>query len=459
MASEASTSTWCSRSQLVIFVLILLIIQLSRRGPEVPEKVSEVTNENAAVQQDEPRDRERPLSCPSANQPYRRLRQANFDPLTTMLEKIKRGDVAIWKNAFRSGEYGWRFKEYIPSEIEVAFRNEIGPFEKETSWAELVRRFREPAERLQREAAGRVIPNQAMDDIAALRGECRSFYSAVAKRDSKKMQKSCVGRSGPMNTTIFSRFVYEFACLSPPCDSGEAASLPFKVGALHTSYIEPLFGYMRHPKMFLSDGEDPDYANKEYMIVDKWALHHLHTRWRLDAEAERPAIFIDMGASTYFTGGGSASQNWFVGMSECMCVPFTRMHLWEGKSRKASIFWEQVPGFLLPQYQFYNRKLSSNHTSFHNPLNHLLAQASPGDVVVVKVDFDSPKVERSIIDTIMDIPDLYKFIDELYFEYHVPLGRMRSIWGKDVDPTATVAMALDVFTELRKRGVRAHSWV
>jgi hypothetical protein len=76
---------------------------------------------------------------------------------------------------------------------------------------------------------------------------------------------------------------------------------------------------------------DDHLGDKDYLMVDKWALHNLHTRWRkrLDSRPSAVAgvhngattakgrervtsIYVDMGASTYNEGFGGASQSWFV---------------------------------------------------------------------------------------------------------------------------------------------------
>jgi hypothetical protein len=122
-------------------------------------------------------------------------------------------------------------------------------------------------------------------------------------------------------------------------------------------------------------------------------------------------------------------------------------------------FWDGVPDRLHPNYRWFNYPLDVKRDSWRNPLNHYLTKVRPDDVVTIKVDFDSPGLESEIIHTILSVPELYQTIDELYYEYHVPMAYVYKAWSTHADESANVLRSIDLFQALRRRGIRAHSWV
>jgi hypothetical protein len=388
----------------------------------------------------------------------------------------------VLEDTFR-GEYGWRFKEYISSDLENDFYKDVKPFVNDKYWQALVQTYRSRVQSLISASDGYVVSEEPLVNSAK-----RPLLKICQEEDDEGAMigppSSCIppkeggiNRHNMHNATfdhkLFSRFVYEFVCLGEPCD---LATFPsgYTLGETHTSYIEPVFGTMRHPKFFSTDGSQTYLVNKEYMMIDKWALHNLHTRWRrryrhrtdsnrnhyyaANAHASIRSFFVDMGASLYSSGYGGASQSWFVGLADCQCVPFTDMMLFEAHVHAAPLVWSSPPDHLHPNYYWYNYPLQIQTDSWRNPLNHLLAKLSPNDVVTVKVDFDSPGLEIAIINTILQFPELYQTIDELFYEYHVKMAYMHRFWPT-ADKTVNVMDSIDVFRSLRRRGIRAHSWV
>jgi hypothetical protein len=399
-------------------------------------------------------------------------------------------------NTFR-GEYGWRFKEYISSDLENDFYQDVKPFVNAKQWSELAVKYRSRAEALVTASDGFVASDEHLVDSTTtpLLKTCQreADDGAPVGPPSSCGRRQVGGEHGEgrhaedatFDEKLFSRFIYEFVCLGEPCDPATFPSTGsgYTLGATHTSFIEPVFGTMRHPKFLLTEGTPQYLVNKEYMMIDKWALHNLHTRWRrrywrrlaarsvvpsentsrtrtldYDRDGDVSSIFVDMGASLYSEGDGGASQEWFVGVANCQCIPFTDMMLFEAVLRMPQEVWSSAPDYLHPNYHWYNYPLSVETSSWRNPLNHLLAKLRPNDVVTVKVDFDSPGLETEIIDTILRFPELYQTIDELFYEYHVKMAYMHRYWFA-ANRTLNVLDSIDVFRSLRRRGIRAHSWV
>ena len=134
------------------------------------------------------------------------------------------------------------------------------------------------------------------------------------------------------------------------------------------------------------------------------------------------------------------------------------MFMFEVEKLEAEKVMKPLPGRVKPGYHWYNIPLSTAKDSWDNPLNHVLVKAKKEDVVIFKIDFDSPLIEMGLIEQILKYPQISELIDEFYFEYHVNYEGMRHKWSTD-KLNVYLSSSLKLFTALRERGIRAHSWV
>ncbi|CUE77631.1 Hypothetical protein, putative [Bodo saltans] len=407
---------------------------------------------------------------PSLSSGSRREKQST-PPLLRLLQSRRHPeeDNDVVRRTYQ-GEYGWRFQSYQSSPLEEAFYTDVRPFLKKRNYPPLIQAYRRKAEELLRESEGRVAPSTINDTNL---DQCD-----LEEQQGVMLSESCHTKidSPPPSKELFSRFIYEFVCLGDPCD---AASFPswtgWRLNETHTSYIEPLFGTMRHPRVFLDSGVSEYVLNKEYMMIDKWALKHLHTRYQTTlrrpeavhsnggackvSRDRRSSLFVDLGASTYLDGGGGASQKWFVDTAACYCISFTDMFLFEATPHKPIEAWGVVPDYLHAHYRWYNYPVNASLESWRNPLNVLLSKVRPDDTVTVKIDFDTSHLEAQIIDTILHFPELFQTIDELFYEHHVLMPYMYRYWRGWYNASLNLRDSIDVFRALRRKGIRAHSWV
>lgn len=77
----------------------------------------------------------------------------------------------------------------------------------------------------------------------------------------------------------------------------------------------------------------------------------------------------------------------------------------------------------------------------------------------MKIDIDNDQVEWDLVMQILQDVAVSSLIDELYFEHHVEYSplEMRG-WLLD-DKIMNITESYQVFTNLRKAGIRARSWV
>lgn len=93
---------------------------------------------------------------------------------------------------------------------------------------------------------------------------------------------------------------------------------------------------------------------------------------------------------------------------------------------------------------------------FQQPIAILKDIARPEDLVVFKLDIDTPEVELPLAQAFLDDQAARSLIDEFYFEHHVTIQDMRYHWKSKV--RGSLADSIHLFQNFRKLGIRAHSW-
>lgn len=136
-------------------------------------------------------------------------------------------------------------------------------------------------------------------------------------------------------------------------------------------------------------------------------------------------------------------------------INFTDIYAFELAVNAPKDVWESVPEDLLPYYHYINVGVSTQGK--YNPWNILRAIAKPEDFVVIKLDIDSPWIENTLVDQVLDDPSLFSLIDEMTYEHHTYIPEMVR-WWKITGGNLTLASTYSLFTDLRTRGIRMHSW-
>lgn len=94
-----------------------------------------------------------------------------------------------------------------------------------------------------------------------------------------------------------------------------------------------------------------------------------------------------------------------------------------------------------------------------NPLDSILTKFNEDDFVVVKLDVDTSSIEVPLAKQLLNGgPDgiYHKLVDQFYFEHHVHLGELARWWSSSMN--GTVKESLDLFYNLRRKGIPSHFW-
>ena len=242
--------------------------------------------------------------------------------------------------------------------------------------------------------------------------------------------------------------------------------------------IEPLVSFLRHPLSLFPGHRD----RKTIMNKDYYMLPSIEEISQVRKKGGR-LLFFDVGASLYDKGPGGdngASLRWFVEKFNSYQdlnhknVPFDRIFAWEATPYKPEILWGSFPSQIVNVLQYFNVPADANPLGKMNPLRLLQEVANVDDFVIFKLDVDHQTTELALIKQILSSTRVSSLIDELFWEHHVAgsamccpalwKGKLGSGWSSmkfKVQPGhgETLAESFELFTELRKRGIAAHSWV
>ena len=248
----------------------------------------------------------------------------------------------------------------------------------------------------------------------------------------------------------------------PPEEATEVLSFHAIVDACTgrtTSFapIEPLVGFLRHP-----EAHCPQFPGSKFWVTKVISKDYLIPAWHAEAwpAGRTRALFFDMGASLYHTGNGGASMSWFVNQYRARGISFDRIFAWEAKFHTDATIYATMPPTIVDRISYYNLPVNTTPDEKHNPWRTLRAVARQTDFVVVKIDIDNTPIEEALLEQLLADRALSSLVDELYFEHHVVNTPMWHYgWKGGTVTTHTLVHSYELFSQLRQRGIRAHSWV
>ena len=215
--------------------------------------------------------------------------------------------------------------------------------------------------------------------------------------------------------------------------------------------LEPLAGVLRDPR-FLCDFDSPD------------TNIHLGTRdWLVMADSSdyppQPGtrrLFFDAGGTTF-----APVMQWFAQTYEDRGLPLDEIYVWEVKNISEADYWANVPEHITNRYKpkltRYNAVgIVTGLGAEHNPMTQIHKKCRAQDFCVFKLDVDTPSVEMPVVHQLIENPG---HVSEFFFEHHVWSPLMFKWWGTRSGVNGTFQYSYDIFTRLRQKGIRAHSWI
>jgi hypothetical protein len=212
-----------------------------------------------------------------------------------------------------------------------------------------------------------------------------------------------------------------------------------------SGFVEPLLPPMRNP----------DVCDLSVQVLDlTYLVHDFGAMCRKLKPTSRIVLF-DIGASLEF-GGSASPALYLMHLYHKFGFPFDHIYAYEVTPTNPKKVFSAVPRTFLPAYHWINVGVSTVPGSPLNPFTTLLDKYNEDDLVIVKLDIDTPTLELPLALQLLKDKRFGKLVDQFYFEHHVHLAELAIEWG---GMEGSVKDSLDLFHRLREKGIPAHFWV
>ena len=108
--------------------------------------------------------------------------------------------------------------------------------------------------------------------------------------------------------------------------------------------------------------------------------------------------------------------------------------------------------------QIVSPGVSADKENKMNPLYSILDKYNEDDLIIVKLDIDTPNIENPMAYQLLEDETIHKLVDHFYFEHHVDMEEMTRVWTKR-HVRGSTKDTFDLMNGLRQRGVASHFWI
>lgn len=211
--------------------------------------------------------------------------------------------------------------------------------------------------------------------------------------------------------------------------------------------MEPIVPPMRHPSFC---------SGRNFLMSLDYMVHDFPGYCRRLKRTSR-IVLVDMGASLDFHGDDLSPAIYLTNIYQRFGFHFDHIYAFEISRKEPDQVFGRVPKDLFAAYHWINVGVSHDQDSMQNPWNMILDTYNEDDMVVIKLDIDTSVIEVALTQQLLQNPELMKLVDAFYFEHHVRLAELSPYWGGSM--SGSLYGSIKLFTDLRRAGIDAHSWV
>jgi len=218
--------------------------------------------------------------------------------------------------------------------------------------------------------------------------------------------------------------------------------------------VEPLLTPMRHSAFCW---ESLSLEDLRYLVHDFGSMcrHQLQKTSRI--------VMLDMGASLSFAanwneGGKVPPPIHLYHLYAKFGFPFDHIYAFEVTPSDPARVYQLIPEEFMAAYHWINVGVKTDPNDRLNPLKMILDQYNEDDLIVVKLDIDTPALELPLAHQLLTDTRYHKLVDHFYFEHHVHMKEIAPWWGHS-GMDGTVQDTLELFHGLRQKGIASHFWI
>jgi len=222
-------------------------------------------------------------------------------------------------------------------------------------------------------------------------------------------------------------------------------------------WVEPIIPPMRHPKICSDIGA--------YLMSTEYFVHDFATMCKKLKPHSR-TVFVDMSPSRESDKNLALS---LIGLYKKFGFHFDHIYAYQAKETKYGDRVAQIPEKDLSSYHWVDDHWVDDHwadvqvdaseSQLQNPLEFLNENFNEEDFIVMKLDIDEIALEETFVMQLMKSETLKKLVDVFYYEHHIGINEMLPYWAAHGVENSTMKESLDLFVNLRKSGVAAHSYI
>jgi hypothetical protein len=225
-----------------------------------------------------------------------------------------------------------------------------------------------------------------------------------------------------------------------------------QLSRLAGGYLEPALPPMRHPRWCLPPNPTKKGNYPKYLIDITYLVHDFKHMCQQIRPTSR-TVLLDMGASLQFDFHKDDTP--VVDLTSIYTkfgITFDHYYAYEIKPTKPDEVFQKLPDDLMASYHWINVGVSTDPQSKLNPWRLLLDNFDENDFIVVKLDVDNTGIELKLVEQLLADENIIKLVDVFYWEHHVSL---KEWWPY----SESAKKSLQLFYDLRTKGIPAHYWV
>jgi hypothetical protein len=227
-------------------------------------------------------------------------------------------------------------------------------------------------------------------------------------------------------------------------------------GETFSEFIEPLVSHLRHP---VAGCQDELLVPGDLLWVLMLSRAFIVPLPPTSASLFSKAFYFDAGASSWTEGAGGPSLDYFTRIFLRHGIDFDHIQAYEG-TVSADDFYATVPDHYKNRTYYYQEYILSSPSINGTFLPTVMSNMTElEDYVFFKLDIDSGEIERGTVDFILSSGEDIQHVTEFVWEHHVAGNYiMAPAWGGSLE-AATLYESYNLFLQMRRRGIRAHSYV
>ncbi|OEU07111.1 hypothetical protein FRACYDRAFT_251850 [Fragilariopsis cylindrus CCMP1102] len=239
-------------------------------------------------------------------------------------------------------------------------------------------------------------------------------------------------------------------------------------------YMEPFLPPLRSPELCYNEqkhGQEHDESTAldyHHLLDMDYLIHDFVNICKKRIHKYSRTIFIDMGASLQYHIDDHSSKELelpptlqLLNLYSKFGIQFDHIYGYEYTIMDPNLVYNvHIPNKYKAAYHWYNIGVSSNITSYTNPLRLILdTYNKETDFIVIKLDIDTPTIEIQLSKLLLEIPELTKLVDIFYFEHHIAMKELSAAWKSTMINSGSIQDSMEFFTSLREHNILAHYWI